>query len=94
MNEDAFGFYRHALLVGEVTDGECLDSFGALDVSLSAQLPTKGGPAPVTQGEGAGVRGPARAVRRRAQHVVEDQSGHPAMDMFGRTLVWCAQHEL
>jgi len=39
---------RHAILVGEVPDRECLDPFGALDASLSAQLPAEGGPAPVT----------------------------------------------
>jgi hypothetical protein len=34
-----------------------------------------------------------RLVRRRAQHVVEDQRAHAAVDVAGRAFVGCAEHE-
>jgi hypothetical protein len=38
VDENALSFNRDTALVGEVANGECLDPFGALDISLRAKI--------------------------------------------------------
>lgn len=88
-----FGFYRDAVLVGQVPDGERLDPFGALHVGFGAQRPTQLGAPSVSQGGGAGDRGPARPVRGRAEHMIEHQRAHTAVHIARRPFVGRAQNE-
>ena len=93
MDEDALRFYRGAFFVGDEAGGERFRAVDALDVSLCAQRPSELGLAQITQDQGAGVGGSMRLVRRRAQHVVEDQRAHAAVDVAGRAFVGCAENE-
>jgi hypothetical protein len=87
VDEHALGFHGDTALIGDMTHGVRLDPFGALDVRFHPQGEAERGPAPITQGESAGVGGSTQLVGRCTQHVVEDQGSHPAVNMLRRALV-------
>ena len=93
MDENALSFDCDAVPIGEVADGERLDPFGALDMSPRAQRPSEWCPTPVTQGEGARIGGSARPVGRRAQHMIEHEGAHTAMDVLRRAFIGSAENE-
>ncbi len=76
LNGDAFG-------VSDMADCECLGSVDPVDVGLRAQRLSEGCAAQIPQGQGAGVGGLARLMRRGAEDVVEDQRADTAVDVPG-----------
>ena len=93
VDEHPFSLDGNAVSVGDMTDGERLGAIHAIDPRLRVQL-SKASASYISQGEGAGVGGTSRLVRRGPEDVVENERAYSTVNMAGRPLVRGAEIEV